>query len=625
MNTLTTGIHILLTLISFCGTCAGIRHCLRLSRFVAPMVAACAIVSILMFCGMAGMLDIGFWALYILGFAMGFWVWLVRRDYPDWRLMLALCVYCAYLIWRFGVCRLLHNDDLSHWGLVARFLLEERAFPDIQTGIVKFQSYPLGSAAWIFYITRTLHSTAEGCWFMAQYLWMGIAFLPMFAFIHKNKIPLGLMGVATFVYLLQRSPSLITLQVDWLMAFLGTGSIAAVLAHKKEPRTALIISIPMCMALVFVKSSGFFFALNTAIVMACALETKSRKRRAASAVLCCACFLGAFALWTLHVRAAYPAGLSSKHAISVERWTEELQSKGIDNIRTILRAMAISFVKPNPHTAAGWAYLILCAVLIWYSKYIIIDNGESRRAAARGLIWCAAAYIAWYVMLTLMYVFSMPIGEALILASYPRYTSTGLSYMMGLCCIQLLRVYGASDAVMVERFPKSLYALLALMLIPIIAIAPRLSMWSRLFQRETELLPIRAKLSAAEEVLQLPKGSRILIYCDMDEYPEWDLSEIRYITKYHFYTNDLSCVLDAEGVPEAAEYPERWLYFKEDDIIPVSDPVGTILAELDDYDACILLEPCDDDLNAALRDRLAQYDGDTKVVFAYALIDDALA
>lgn len=616
MTNMAIGLRAVLLLTSFCGLCAGARRSFRLSRFVAPLVASCAVASVLMLCGMAGMLDVGFWVLYAAGFALAAWVWVVRRDGPDWRLILGLVAYVAFLAWRFWGCWLSHNDDLSHWGLVARHLLEERALPDARAGIVKFQSYPLGGAAWIFYVCRTLGASREGLWLAAQYLWMGIAFLPVLSFIRANRYPLGILSAATFLFLMQRNPHFTTLQVDWLLAFLGIGGVAAMLPGEEPPRAVPALCAVICVAMVFVKSSGIFFAAVTALVMADNAGVKTRRRRVGYAALCAVCFIGAFVLWTVHVRLAYPAGLASKHAVSVGRWSGELREKGAQNILSIVGMMARSFFVPNTHAAAGWAYFLMCAALLFFGNRALAAGHYDRRAAMKGLLAAALVYVAWYVLLTLMYIFSMPIDEALRLASYPRYISTGLSYMMGLCLIRVLRTFGAPDVRLAVRRTKALYAALSVLVLALAAVMPRMSMWERLFHRDTQMIPLRARLAVAQQALDLPKGSRVLLCYDAAEYQDMNFTGVKYIAKYHFYTYDIDSVVSLERFPPETVEGVRWAYHVSDEKQAIDDPVETILAGLDRYDACVILDRMDD-IDGPLRQRLSEYGGDAKVVYAY--------
>jgi len=116
-------LHGLLLALSFIGLCATARNSLKLDRFVAPFFTACSIIVLLMLGGMLRVLPYVFFAVYIGGFAGLVWTYFVRRVRPDFALIALLAAYAIYLVLRFYPCPLFRNDDVSHWGLVARYLL----------------------------------------------------------------------------------------------------------------------------------------------------------------------------------------------------------------------------------------------------------------------------------------------------------------------------------------------------------------------------------------------------------------------------------------------------------------------------------------------------------------------
>lgn len=116
-------VRALILLLSFTGLCAGLRVGLRLHRMIAPFVAVSAVIALLMFGGMLGALRLTFYLLYFAGFGGLVYAYGLRRARPEWGLIAAMLVFAACLAWRFYPCPLYLNDDLSHWGLVARHLL----------------------------------------------------------------------------------------------------------------------------------------------------------------------------------------------------------------------------------------------------------------------------------------------------------------------------------------------------------------------------------------------------------------------------------------------------------------------------------------------------------------------
>lgn len=302
---------------SFAGLCAEFRTLLKLDRFVAPFAAGCAVIAALMLTGMAGMLQVGFFTLYIAGFLGLIHVYAVRKIRPDFPLIGLMLVFAAALVWRFRGCPLHHCDDISHWGLVARTILERNALPSAATPTIKFQAYPVGSAAFIYYIGRTI-ANREDVFVIAQTFLMGISFLPMLSHIRNNRRWLYPVAAVAFLFLLQRNQYAVNLQVDWLLPFMGLGAIASVTRHRDDLPQAMTVTFLFCFAIVYIKNSGMFFALWTVIALLWAARRKGWKTSRLIALFAAgvAAFAGAYLLWSLRVKLAYPAGFDTKHAVN---------------------------------------------------------------------------------------------------------------------------------------------------------------------------------------------------------------------------------------------------------------------------------------------------------------------
>lgn len=149
---------------------------------------------------------------------------------------------------------------------MARYLLEHDAFPDRSTELVFFQSYPLGSASFLYSVCRAV-ANREGLYFAAQGFLMGLAFLPLLAHIRQNRGFLAPVAAGLFVYLFKYNHELATLQVDWLLAFLAIGAAASAAACGRGLREMLTAALPACVAMVYVKNSGLFFAAATLLIV----------------------------------------------------------------------------------------------------------------------------------------------------------------------------------------------------------------------------------------------------------------------------------------------------------------------------------------------------------------------
>ena len=48
-----------------------------------------------------------------------------------------------------------HQDNFSHWALVVKTMLMNNRFPTFMDPLIKYQEYPLGSSAFIYYFANT--------------------------------------------------------------------------------------------------------------------------------------------------------------------------------------------------------------------------------------------------------------------------------------------------------------------------------------------------------------------------------------------------------------------------------------------------------------------------------------
>lgn len=600
---------------SFGGLCCLYQRA-GINRYIAPAAAASSVIVALMLCGMGGFLSIGWNVLYVLGFIGLIDAHIVRRQRFDWRMLTLLIVFAAWLVWRFYGCYLSYSDDMAHWGIVARYLVEENAFPNAMASMIEFQTYPLGSAAFIYYIVHALKNS-EGLYILAQHLLMGINFLPMLAFIKGNKRFLYPLLPIVYIVLFLRINvvSVAGLQVDWLLAFMGFGVIASVMYHRDNVKKALIAAVPMMLALVYIKSSGVFFSVCGLIaLMFVAGKNGFGWKRVAGIAIGGAAALGiAYLLWTLHVKLAFPQGFSSKHAVSLTAYVAELSEKGVAVAGTIIRKMAMFLIKPGGHQlTAGLIYMAVTAVLA-AGCFLLDGQRKYLRRVMGSMVAVSAVHFLWYVLLLLMYLFSMPAWEAVDLASIDRYTSTSLTCMMMLGCGVFFAFFGRED-LQLSKAVRVLYCCtMAIAVIAVIIILPRTSIVEKLNVSEDELVPARQRLQSARQGLALEENSNVLVFCDgnVPEEKRPYYRTRRYV-RYELYTNHIT-LLSTDIGGEVDDYVEiTWA----EGIKTLEDPMQYVREHIDAFDAFILLD-CDEVFDRDMQEFLREYDGAVPVYRTY--------
>ena len=606
---LTAIVHAALLLVSFTGLCAAIRSNLKINRFIAPCMAVSGIICVLMFAGMLHLLKPACYALYAAGFAGFVHTYFIRRVKPDIPLIAAMLVFAAMLALCFYRVPMLRSDDFSHWGLVARHLLRYDAFPDSNAPWVHFQSYPLGSAVFIYYASRMIGNT-EGMYLVAQIFLQGPLLLPLLALIdfrrNNRGAMMGAVALVFFVYFIAFR-MLQTLLVDLLLSLMGIAITAGILHYRNDLKKALMAALPGMMAIVYVKNSGLFFSAVNAVLLGCvALRCTGRRR---SAGLACtgsaALSVGAYLLWILHIKISYPAALNTKHAVSLSAYADAASSKGLPEIGKIFTNMLSSLFKGPPLTLAAAALVLAAAVLICILCIHLPDGRRRRRRMLKRLGLCAGVYLLWLVMIFFMYVFSMPLGEALASAGLERYNSTGVFYLAGLVLMLVIPLC-MREEIDALRPLHLLHRAAPVMCAAIVIVSCiwQTPIFDAAFASRSRI--VRRNLQAARQEYQLQDGQKYMLYCDFSD-PVLTAYRSYYLAKYEFETTDIWIVAEQDGEYAAGTYFAHSL---------CEDVQGYLDEHLNACEALILLHPSQN-FEDELQKYLADHDCSTPVIRAY--------
>lgn len=574
--------------LSFTGLCAASCAVLNLNRFIAHCFAACTVISVMTLCGMLHILKWGFFLLYFGGFAGLAYAYLFRRIRPEFPLIGLFALLAALLSLRLAGGRLFIADDFSQWALVLRHMLETDRFPDASARLVTFQSYPLGAASFLYYVCRTLGSR-EDLWMIAQNMLHALLLLPLFAHAEQNKKQLAPLLPVIFLLLFKSARPLSTLCVDWLLGLCGVGMAGIVLYYRNDPKKAFIAVLPCLTASVLLKSSGIFFSVCTAALLALAAPRKYRIKLLPGAL---AVSIGMFLLWSLHVAVTFPAGFETKHAVSMTAYAQNASEKSPWVMLVIAAKIALAWLPPDHYRLFALLFAACCSALVLTVRRRQPELRQTCREALRGLFFCIAVYALWIVMLYLMYIFSMPEYEARNIAAFSRYDSTCLLYVTGLAIIIMLRFVNrlALSPGRTLRIACAAAAI-ALVFAPMISLnmaVPGLKGFYRdLIDRETFLPDHRTaldRISASNDLSD--ENGRYIIYCGAVP----SASEIHaafYCSKYDLNTPDVITVMRRTAKAHAQQpYILRGIQGKLD----TDDPIEALAVEIAQCDAVLILD-----------------------------------
>ncbi len=123
-------------------------------------------------------------------------------------------------------------------------------------------------------------------------------------------------------------------------------------------------------------------------------------------------------LWNRHTSMVHVNASATKHAMRPGQLLASFQSKEAQDILDILRAFWTGLGETSLLPLLGLAGIVLCLLVA------CLRAREARRPLLLWLCGCTAVYVIYLAGLLAMYLFSMPVGEAIGMASLDRYMTT---------------------------------------------------------------------------------------------------------------------------------------------------------------------------------------------------------
>lgn len=409
--------------------------------------------STLFLAGMLNLLREAAWAIFLLG------LFLAGRSVKQKQsARVLLCPGVAFFLGMGVVLLFLLRgsiftgyDNFSHWGLVAKILTRFDRFPNFSDRNVMFDSYPLGSASFIYFISEILGNSSEWVMMYAQAMLMVGMLVSLFPFAQGWLQSLAALVCALF--LLCGNNSFFDLLVDSLLPIVALSGLAVCTYEGDKLSEKLWVLIPYSVFLVSIKNSGTLFVV---FLLGCAWLLLPERRRSLKTWLpLLAVPVAVLFLWQKHVSMVFVEGLMSKHSMSPRYLYNMLERKTLADLGSIIAAMAKAvFTLTNP---ALW--MLLFGLLL----YLAARRLELGKKPGQLLLVAAVSYVCYQIGTLGTYILSMPLDEALRLASYSRYHQSILMFTAGLLFLETLTVVNALPEV---RWSKMLRpAVTAVMLV----------------------------------------------------------------------------------------------------------------------------------------------------------------
>ena len=395
-----------------------------------------------------------------------------------------------------------HIDNFSHWATAAKTLLQNDAFPRPYDINIFFQSYPLGSAAFIYYIAKIYGAYPEWIMMFAQAIFMLGCLVGIFAF--AKDVKGNIFAAVTVIMLLCSNNNLVDLLVDTLLPVVAVGAAAICIYYKDDILKAVIYTLPFTSMLTSIKNSGLFFvAVIVLYIAAVTIRKRERILGAAVSVLSPAI---TFAAWKVHTKIVFTNADKTKHSLSVENMGNVLSEKTPEDIKNIF----LNFCKEMFSVENTFVLVILFFVIVtlWLAK----NSGSEKWKGI--MIFTILSYIGYQLGNLAMYMLTMPKSEALDLASYSRYHQTILIFVIGIVCIGVMEC--VLPAIGRKSATGSLVCVVLSILIFVFALKPDFTFYK---PQTEEQVVTRIRMNTLVEQYQIPAGkSYIFIVSDKRDY-----------------------------------------------------------------------------------------------------------
>ena len=434
-----TLVRVLLFLASTLGTFEFLRMAgkERINGFFLPSLTVAAQTVVLFFGGLLNVLPETVLALYLFGFLglthrlrkTGNLSFLQKYRQPGYAVFLVVLLLAA--IYVHGKV-LVHYDNFTHWGQVVRTMLDRNRFPNFEDTLVEFQEYPLGSSVYLYFFARCV-GTGEPVLMMAQIYMLAAAVLPLLALAGDRQWAAAAVVVPFFYIVFVYNIFLTDLLVDTLLPVVGICGLLFALLHCKKGCGKLEL---WCAALymtqvIQIKNSGILFAILIALpIIRCVWQSRAFSQGIPSLVFPFFSLL----LWQRHCRIVFSSAEVTLHAMTMANYRVGAAERTAEELLAICKA----FLKFSITWKDAWLTAAFCAVV---GCLILVFGKETRKRLMPLLLFSLGLYVVYQLGLLVMYLFSMPVGESLRLASAKRYTKTiliAILYLNMISAVQLI-------------------------------------------------------------------------------------------------------------------------------------------------------------------------------------------
>ncbi|CAM4481528.1 hypothetical protein [Paenibacillus xylanexedens] len=417
-----------LLIISFLGYMQFVRKALSLRWEFIPVFVFSSIACFVFLSGLAGQLFTGSLVILIAGLLLYGWLLILRlRQGASLRLSFSIFQF-SFLAGTFVFLlvlfqnQLTHYDNFSHWAIVLKQMLSTDAFPTPDSNLIDFKNYPLGTSSFIYYVCRFMgHS--QSVMLLAQGLLIFSCFYAMFGIVSEKKrfllyafLGLGLSTLSFFNLTIR----ITNLLVDFLLPIYALAILAVIYQYRNEIKKACIIVLPLAGLLTIIKSTGIIFAAIGLIFLVYSWLKHKQKFSWKTALAVVGTICGAlipYFGWSWRMATVFQ-GIDNKFDVA----TSGIQAgKTPEQMREILWTFLKASTDLTTRPVIGIVIFQLIAIAASVFAIVVL---KKKWNLWKALIALDVVLLLYYAGILALYLFSMPLDEAIVLAGFERYASS---------------------------------------------------------------------------------------------------------------------------------------------------------------------------------------------------------
>lgn len=524
------------------------------------VVVFCVNILVLYIASLIGFLYGAAIVMFLVGLVLFIFYFFRYKDYFISRLF-SLDLIRIWMIGYFFVfsiillqSNLVHYDNFSHWGLIVKYLITEASLPTA-TGIISFTSYPIGSSLFVYYVTLIV-GYHEGVMLLGQFILIIATLYALFSVIRDSSKALMASSlfftIALFNYF-NIAIRMNNLLVDFLLPLLALAAISGIYTLRKKFFLSSIHTIVLLSVLAIVKNSGLFFVLIVLIYYVYTsikhFNKESSKMKYLLGISSTVIFsMVTFILWDIHVKNNFTEEVS-KHSVNIGSYKDIFAEKTNEITSEIVQSFLSTITDWHSLSTQG---MILVNILFIGSFLIIRIVFKRKSNLIKMLFLTNTIILLYYVGILGMFLFSMPIDEALVLAGFERYASSMIIFSLGVFSIILVQemdslLYEQNIEMRNHRSYKSIktkkyYQYLSLLLLffstgLVLSESNGMMFMNKSYKNE---IPYSIK-TIAKNNQDLNNVSYLIVSADKENI---DSYYTQYVGKYYLYSNQVDAIED---------------------------------------------------------------------------------